>query len=222
MQLQLPYRAVNQNHSSLCSSPEWAAHLQADVLPYLAAHAPLGDSMLELGPGPGAATDWLRQRVRRLVALESDAGAMLSLKARYPDSNVTVVLGDAAELTFPDDSFDSVGSFTMLHHVPTVGLQLRILAEVRRVLVPGGALLGSDSLASDDLHRFHAGDTYNPIEPASLLVRLQTLGFERVTLVVDETLKFIAYKPAGKAPVLPPPDMVRIDPRHIKESDLDE
>ena len=64
------------------------------------------------------------------------------------------------------------------------------------MLRPGGVLLGSDSLASDDLHHFHAGDTYNPVDPTSLLVRLQTLGFREITLVVDGELRFVAHKPA--------------------------
>jgi hypothetical protein len=68
---------------------------------------------------------------------------------------------------------------------------------VFRVLRPGGVLIGSDSLASNDLHHFHEGDTYNPIEPAGLLARLQTLGFEKITIVVDGILKFVAHKPAG-------------------------
>ena len=85
--------------------------------------------------------------------------------------------GDATALGYPDASFDSVGMFTMLHHVPTRALQDRILAEALRVLRPGGTLIGSDSLPSDGLHQFHEGDTYNPVEPAALLTRLQTIGF---------------------------------------------
>ena len=99
---------------------------------------------------------------------------------------------------WPDESFDSVGSFTMLHHVPTLAMQNKILAEAFRVLRPGGVLICSDSLASNDLHHFHEGDTYNPVEPTSVLARLQTLGFENVTVVVDGMLKFIAHKPAGQ------------------------
>jgi len=189
---------MNENHAKLCPSPEWAAHIQDQVLPSLTQHADLGEDMLEIGPGPGAATDWLRHRVKRLTALEVDTGAARKLAGTYPGGNVQVVVGDATELSYPDESFDSVGTFTMLHHVPTLALQNKILAEAFRVLRPGGVLIGSDSLASNDLHHFHADDTYNPVDPASLLVRLQTLGFGKITVIVDWNLKFIAHKPDGQ------------------------
>jgi SAM-dependent methyltransferase len=82
----------------------------------------------------------------------------------------------------------------MLHHVPTARLQDTLLAEALRVLRPGGALVASDSLASNELHHFHADDAYNPVDPGSLIARLQTIGFERVTVSVDYVLKFIAHK----------------------------
>ena len=189
---------MNENHAELCPSPEWAAVIQDEVLPSLTQHADLGEDMLEIGPGPGAATEWLRQKVKRLTAVEVDAAAAGKLADRFAGGNVEVVLGSAAELSYPDESFDSVGSFTMLHHVPTLAMQNKILAEAFRVLRPGGVLICSDSLASNDLHHFHEGDTYNPVEPTSVLARLQTLGFENVTVVVDGMLKFIAHKPAGQ------------------------
>jgi SAM-dependent methyltransferase len=193
-----PYgEIVNENHAQLCTSPEWATYLEDNVLPLLAVHADFGDEMLEIGPGPGAATGWLSKRVQRLVAVEVDADAARVLDERYEGSNVEVLVGDATELEFDDGSFDAVGSFTMLHHVPTTELQNRILAEALRVLRPGGVLVGSDSLPSNALHEFHAGDTYNPTEPSALLVRLQTLGYGQVTLVVDQILRFIACKPVG-------------------------
>jgi SAM-dependent methyltransferase len=190
---------MNENHARVCPSPEWAAYLQDEVLPALTEHTTLGEDMLEIGPGPGAATAWLRHRVKRLTALEIEPEAAAKLADAYAGSNVEVVTGDAADLGYPDESFDSVGTFTMLHHVPTLALQNKILAEVFRVLRPGGVLIGSDSLASNDLHHFHTGDTYNPIEPASVLSRLQTLGFGKITIVVDGSLMFIAHKPGHAA-----------------------
>ena len=189
---------MNENHARVCTSPEWADHIQTEILPALTAGVDLGKEMLEIGPGPGAATEWLRHKVRRLTAVEVDTAAADKLAQRYEGTNVDVVVGSGAELSYPDDSFDSVGSFTMLHHVPTLALQNQILSEAFRVLRPGGILIGSDSLASNDLHHFHVDDTYNPIEPASVLSRLQTLGFDRITIVVDDTLKFAARKPTGE------------------------
>jgi SAM-dependent methyltransferase len=190
---------MNENHAKLCPSPEWAAWLQGDILPVLTAQADLGDEMLEIGPGPGAATGWLKDKVKRLVALEADEQAATALAAKYAGTGVEVVTGDATAMSFPDGSFDSAGSFTMLHHVPTAAAQDRLLAEVLRVLRPGGVLIGSDSLASDGLHHFHVDDVYNPVEPAALLTRLRTLGYGKIVIGVDDVLTFVAHKPAPGA-----------------------
>jgi ubiquinone/menaquinone biosynthesis C-methylase UbiE len=185
---------MNSNHARLCSSPEWAEHIQKEILPGVTSGVDLGQDMLEIGPGPGAATEWLRQRVQNLTVVEIDEEAAGKLKERYAGTNVQVVTGSATELSYPDESFDSAGTFTMLHHVPTLALQNKILSEAFRVLRPGGALIGSDSLPSNDLHHFHADDTYNPIEPAALLTRLRTIGFQRIAIVVDWSAKFAATK----------------------------
>jgi SAM-dependent methyltransferase len=180
--------AMNSNHARLCPSPEWAEHIQNEILPEVTRGIDLGQDMLEIGPGPGAATEWLRQRVRDLTVVELDDEAA--------GTNVRVVIGSAAELGYPDESFDSVGTFTMLHHIPTLALQNKVLSEAFRVLRPGGALVGSDSLPSNDLHHFHVDDTYSPLEPAALLTRLQTIGFARITITVDWSVKFVATKAA--------------------------
>ena len=190
---------MNENHAKLMPSPEWAAHIQDEVLPQATACVKLGTDLLELGPGPGAATEWLRHRVSRLVAVEHEAEAAGRLADRFAGTNVEVVHGDAAALGspglgYPDASFDTVATCTMLHHVPTRALQDKVLAEAFRVLRPGGTFLGSDSLPSDDLHQFHEGDTYNPVEPAAFLTRLQTTGFTAITLRVAHNLIFTARK----------------------------
>ena len=188
---------VNANHQQLCPSPEWAAYVRDEVLPWLVDQADLGHEILEIGPGPGAATECLRHLVKRIVAFEIDEEAAHRLAERYADSNVEVAVGSGADLPYDVDSFDSVGTFTMLHHVPTLVLQRSILAEALRVLRPGGVLIGSDSLGSTGLHEFHAGDTYNPLDPAVLLALFQALGFDRITVRVDGILSFVAHKPDG-------------------------
>jgi SAM-dependent methyltransferase len=189
--------SMNENHADVCGSPEWAAYIQTEILPSLTQHADLGDEMLEIGPGPGAATGWLGERVKKLVSIEIDEEAAAKLAATYRDTNVEIVTGDATSLDYPDETFDSVGSFTMLHHVPTAALQNKILAEAFRVLRPGGVLVASDSLASNGLHHFHEGDHYNPIEPGTVITRLQTIGFHGLIVMVDDALRIVARKPTG-------------------------
>jgi len=191
---------MNENHTQLCPSPEWATHIQEDVLPFLATLATFGDHVLELGPGPGAATEWLRHRVRQLVAVESDEDAAGRLVERFAGTNVEVIVGDATKLEFASDTYDSVASLTMLHHVPTFWGQQLLLQEVFRVLKPGGAFFGSDSLPSNGLHHFHERDDYNPVDPASFLVRLQAVGFQRLTMCVDDNMRFVAHKPEQSPP----------------------
>ena len=158
---------MNENHAVLCASPGWAEFLESEVLAPVAAGVELGEEMLELGPGPGAATRWLRHRVQRLVALEVDAAAAARLANELAGTNVTVEVGDCARIPFPDASFDSVASFTMLHHLPTQGLQFATLCEAFRVLRPGGVLLGADSLASKGAPRVPRGRHLQPNRPGT-------------------------------------------------------
>jgi hypothetical protein len=70
----------------------------------------------------------------------------------------------------------------MLHHVPTVALQDRLLAEARRVLRPGGVFAGFDAVGSFPFRLIHLGDTYNPVDPDTLGQRLKAVGFTEVAV----------------------------------------
>jgi ubiquinone/menaquinone biosynthesis C-methylase UbiE len=176
---------MNQDHE-LCGSDEWRAHVQEKVLPEVLGSTDLGRDLLEVGPGYGATTDWLRHRVARLTAVEIDAGLAGPLEERYAGTNVEVVRGDATAMSFADSRFTAATSFFMLHHVPSPELQDQLFAEVARVLRPGGAFVAADSVASDALRGFHEDDTYQPIDPASLPARLASAGFTDVQVQVGE------------------------------------
>ena len=87
----------------------------------------------------------------------------------------------------------------MLHHVPTLEGQASVLAEMFRVLRPGGVLVVVDSLASSELHEFHLGDTYNPLEPSALVVLMRALGCCKLDLSLDGVLALVAAKPGPVA-----------------------
>lgn len=61
-------------------------------------------------------------------------------------------------------------------------LQDRLLAELVRVVRRDGRVVGSDSVASEELEALHDDDTYNPIQPTGLHERLTTAGLRNVEI----------------------------------------
>jgi SAM-dependent methyltransferase len=146
----------------------------------------LGDELLEVGPGPGLTTDILRHQFHRVTSLEIDPRLAAALHRRMLGTNVRVLEGDAAALPFRDACFSGAVAFTMLHHVSSATLQDRLLAEVCRVLRPGGTFVGSDSLWSRMFEMFHWFDTMVVVDPNTLGDRLKMAGFDEVSIAVDE------------------------------------
>lgn len=170
---------MNDEHLELLASDDWRSLLRDQAFPFTFADitvADLGDDVLEVGPGPGLATDLLTENLPTLTAVELDPELAAALGARVDPDRVTVIHGDAADLPFDDGRFSGAASFTMFHHVPTVDAQDQVLAEVARVLRPGGLFVANDSVASDDLARLHHDDTYNPVDPGTLPARLARVG----------------------------------------------
>ena len=115
--------------------------IAADV----AAVAPDGARVLEVGCGPGLLSLWLgRQHGLEVTGLDLDP-AMIDRARANADRpgngdrrQPLFLVGDVAALAFPDGSFDLVVSTLSMHHWadPTAGL-----AEIGRVLRPGARAL---------------------------------------------------------------------------------
>ncbi|MEO1307346.1 MAG: methyltransferase domain-containing protein [Pseudomonadota bacterium] len=110
--------------------------------PWLAKHMALPDgaNVLDVGCGPG----WLWRRAAdslpkglRLTLVDTSEAMVAEATAALVDSRFEVdgVVADAMDLPFEDQVFDAVSMMHMLYHVPDVD---RALAEVERVLTPGG------------------------------------------------------------------------------------
>jgi ubiquinone/menaquinone biosynthesis C-methylase UbiE len=167
---------MNRAHALICSSGWWARTVERELLPWGLAGVDLGEEVLEVGPGYGATTRVLARRAGELTVLELDPGYCERLRRVLP-TRVNVAQGDATRMPFADGSFSAVVCFTMLHHVPSVELQDRLLAEVTRVLRDGGVFAGTDSVGSGQIFRLlHLRDTLVPVPPDGLPTRLEGAG----------------------------------------------
>ncbi|HEY6490040.1 MAG TPA: class I SAM-dependent methyltransferase [Terracidiphilus sp.] len=186
---------MNFVHRMLCSSSRWKQVMREHVLPWSLGGIELGDEVLEIGPGYGAGTDVLQQRVRHLTCMESD-GALAAGLRRKVNGNVEVRHEDATASLLPGASFDSVVCFTMLHHVGSTELQNRLFLAVFRLLRPGGIWAGTDSLKSRFMTLIHLFDTLVLVDPETLPQRLTEAGFEGVRVDVNPyAFRFRARKP---------------------------
>jgi ubiquinone/menaquinone biosynthesis C-methylase UbiE len=118
----------------------------------------LGDirgDVLEIGAGTGANVPFYGEAVGRLVLSEPDRHMRNKLGRRVSSTQTDCEIIDAAadNLLFDDGSFDAVVSMLVLCSTAD---PVRAVAEIHRVLRPGGTLVFLEHVAADDgsaLHR---------------------------------------------------------------------
>jgi ubiquinone/menaquinone biosynthesis C-methylase UbiE len=105
--------------------------------------------VLEIGAGTGANLPFYGPGVEAITAAEPEApmARRLARRIRAEGHAVEVVRAPAEQLPIADGQFDTVVSTLVLC---TVNDQARALAELRRVLRPGGRLLFIEHVRSDE------------------------------------------------------------------------
>lgn len=98
-----------------------------------------GERVLDVACGPGNFTrDFALASGHGLVVGVDSSETMLAVAVRdNPMGNAAYVRGDARDLPFRDESFDAVCCFAALYLIEE---PMRALAEIVRVLAPGGRL----------------------------------------------------------------------------------
>ncbi|HEY2457580.1 MAG TPA: class I SAM-dependent methyltransferase [Candidatus Acidoferrum sp.] len=173
---------MNALEHFVCASSLWRGLTQRHVLPWLLSGARLGDHVLDIGAGYGAATPDLRKRVSRVTALEYDANSVRRMQSQHSGDSFAALQGDAAELPFADQTFSSAISILVLHHLKSRELQDRMFAEAFRVLRPGGVFLAAEINDTWLNRAVHYKSTFTPLTPGSAFARLSAAGFSRISV----------------------------------------
>jgi SAM-dependent methyltransferase len=100
-----------------------------------------GAAVLDYGCGTGYGVARLAESAASVVGVDVSAAAVSYAESRYPAENARfqqIAPIEQGPLPFPDGSFDLVTSFQVIEHVPSPDAYV---AEVRRVLKPGGTFL---------------------------------------------------------------------------------
>jgi SAM-dependent methyltransferase len=135
-----------------------------------------GERVLELGPGPGAFTVEAAQRVGpqgRLIAVDIQPEMIAQARERVQEAGLTNVethVADAYSLPLDDASMDRAFLVTVLPEIPNRG---RALAELHRVIRPGGWLSISEEFLDPDY--LFACETIRLVEAAGFSLE-QHLG----------------------------------------------
>jgi SAM-dependent methyltransferase len=103
-----------------------------------------GGRMLDLATAQGGFLEVLRDNLEgyeALIGVDTDVPALEIARDRLGREDTCFLQMDAERLAFRDESLDTVGIGASLHHLADVP---RVLAEIGRVLKPGGHLLLSE------------------------------------------------------------------------------
>jgi ubiquinone/menaquinone biosynthesis C-methylase UbiE len=173
---------VNRFENWFCASSFWRSMTRKHMLPWMLCGAELGEHVLEIGAGPGAATEELRKRAARVTSLEYSHAFAAGIARRNLGVNGAVLQGDASALPFAQETFSAAIAILVLHHLKSREAQERAFAEIFRVLRPGGVFLAVE-IQDGWLNRIaHIRSTFVPVAPATLPERLSAAGFSSVSL----------------------------------------
>lgn len=164
-----------------------------------------GDSVLDVGCGTGEVTLAAKRDAKhgRVYGIDPapEMIAVARTKAARKKLEIDFRVGVIEALPFPDSSIDVVTSSLMMHHLPD-DLKVRGLAEIYRVLKPGGRLLIADFMRPTGAflnHLFIAFTRHQRLQKGveDLQGLLRNSGFSQITQV-DKNVLAIGFVRAVK------------------------
>lgn len=157
----------------------------------------------DLGCGPGHVARYLKDRGVDVFGVDLSPGMVAEAARLSPD--VEFVRGDMRRLELGDGALAAIAAFYSLIHISREELPAA-LAELRRVLAPGGLLLaafhvGTEALRLEELWGLPVSVEFVFFEPAEMERRLAEAGFEIVESLEREPYEGVEH-PSRRAYIL--------------------
>src|ERR1700726_3681131 len=156
---------MNSFENWFCASGLWGYVTERRWLPWLLEEMDVGEHVLEVGAGPGAATAELARQARRVTSLEYSHDFCVRLQTKVSAANV--VQGDASVLPFASQTFTSAIAVLVLHHLRSSDAQDRAFAEIFRVLKAGGVFVALEIEDGWLTRVAHFRSTFVPVSTGS-------------------------------------------------------
>jgi SAM-dependent methyltransferase len=125
-----------------------------------------GKRVLEVSCGAGGGASYIMRNLRpaSYTGLDLNPASIDICRRRHRLAGLDFVQGDALSLAFPDESFDALVNVEASHQYPDLP---RFLAEVTRVLRPGGHFLYADSRRAPAVPAWEAALAAAPLRKIS-------------------------------------------------------
>ncbi len=160
-----------------------------------------GEQVLDVGCGTGTLAMEVQSRVGkagRVAGIDPSPQQIARARSKAARRHVPIdfQVGVIEQLAFPDQTFDVVLSTLMMHHLPA-SLKRQGLAEIARVLKPGGRLVIADFKRKQERQgqaaRFHAGGS----SMQDLAALVKDAGFSQVETEEMRPPRFSAFPGAS-------------------------
>lgn len=106
----------------------------------MAARIVAGKDVLDIASGEGFGSSLLAKEARSVIGVDISQDAVMHAAKKYRNPRLRFEAGSATAIPLPDASVDIVVSFETLEHISA---HEEMLAEIKRVLRPGGVLIMS-------------------------------------------------------------------------------
>jgi SAM-dependent methyltransferase len=170
---------------------QWWSTRLAGPMSRFARSLPPSATVLDLGCGPGRDSAWLAEQGFTAVGLDASAGMVEEARRRVAagrdtEGETAFVRGDLVSLPFASGAADGAWVCASLLHLDPAGA-LVALAEVRRVLRPGGSLFaGVQQGEGETIKPSEAGGRWFTYwSPVEFAAAVSSAGFEVETVASD-------------------------------------